>query len=209
MRRIRGCFLSRVEAHPAQSGSVSLLISHTGVATERLLLIGIHAGVLLIAARPIGAYLARVYAGEATLLGRILGPVERVLCRLAGVPPGPAPLPAELEMSWQQYVLSLFAFNGAVVLAALVLRGMLGSLSLNLAGLVLVKRFLSAGSGLVILLALVRGLRRRPARTVGNFWVDLIRGTLYILLPLALLVALLLLGQKGVLLLARLAAWAL
>lgn len=179
-------------------------ISHTGVATERLLLIGIYAGVLLIAARPIGAYLARVYAGEATLLGRILGPVERVLCRLAGVPPGPAPLPAELEMSWQQYVLSLFAFNGAVVIGAFALRGLSGALSLELATPVLVRRFLSAVSGLVILLALARGLRHRFARAVGNFWVDLIRGTLYILLPLALLVALLLFAQKVVLLLARL-----
>lgn len=202
MRRIRRCFLSRVETHPAQSGSVPFLISHTGVATERLLLIGIYASVLLIAARPLGAYLARVYAGEATLLGRILGPVERALCRLAGVPSGPGPLPAELEMSWQQYVLSLFAFNGAVVIGAFVLRRLLGALSLELATPVLVRRFLSAASGLVILLMLVRGLRHRPARTVGNLWVDLIRGTLYILLPLALLVALLLFAQKGALLLA-------
>ena len=181
------------------------LVSHTEVARERLLLIGIYAGVLLVASRPIGLYLSRAYAGGSTLLGKALGPVERALCRLAGVPSGPAPLPTELEMSGQQYVLSLLAFNGAVVLASLALRGLLGSFDLEFTRLSLVQRFLSAVSGLVTLLALGRGLRRRPVRTLGNFWVDLIRGTLYILLPLAMLVTLLLSAQKGVLLLARIA----
>lgn len=58
-----------------------------------------------------------------------------------------------------------------------------------------VQNFLSAATGMAALLALTRGFARRSAHTVGNFWVDLVRGTLYILLPLALVLALLLVSQ--------------
>lgn len=58
-----------------------------------------------------------------------------------------------------------------------------------------VQNFLSAATGIAMLVALVRGLARRSAQTVGNFWVDLTRSTLYILLPLALVLALLLVSQ--------------
>jgi len=57
------------------------------------------------------------------------------------------------------------------------------------------QNFLSAATGIAVVLALVRGLTRRSAATVGNFWVDLVRVTLYVLLPLALALALLLAGQ--------------
>jgi K+-transporting ATPase ATPase A chain len=53
-----------------------------------------------------------------------------------------------------------------------------------------VQNFLSAASGMAVLVALIRGIARRTASTVGNFWVDAVRGTLYILVPLSLLVAL-------------------
>jgi K+-transporting ATPase ATPase A chain len=53
-----------------------------------------------------------------------------------------------------------------------------------------VQNFVSAATGMAVLVALIRGLRRRSAATVGNFWVDLTRTTLYILLPLALALAL-------------------
>ena len=52
-----------------------------------------------------------------------------------------------------------------------------------------VQNFVSAATGMAILVALIRGLRRRSAQTIGNFWVDLTRTTLYILLPLALILA--------------------
>jgi K+-transporting ATPase ATPase A chain len=58
-----------------------------------------------------------------------------------------------------------------------------------------VQNFLSAASGMAVLIALVRGLRARSAATIGNFWVDLTRTTLYILLPLALVLALALVSQ--------------
>ncbi len=58
-----------------------------------------------------------------------------------------------------------------------------------------VQNFVSAASGMATLVALIRGLRARSAATIGNFWVDITRSTLYILLPLALLLALALVSQ--------------
>jgi K+-transporting ATPase ATPase A chain len=58
-----------------------------------------------------------------------------------------------------------------------------------------VQNFLSAATGMAILVALIRGLARRSTQTIGNFWVDLTRGALYILLPLAVLLALALVSQ--------------
>ena len=58
-----------------------------------------------------------------------------------------------------------------------------------------VHNFTSAGVGLAIAIALTRGLARRSARSLGNFWVDLVRGVLYILLPISLLFGLVLVWQ--------------
>jgi K+-transporting ATPase ATPase A chain len=64
----------------------------------------------------------------------------------------------------------------------------------QMAGLA-VQNFLSAASGIVVAIALVRGLARHSAQTIGNVWVDLTRATLYVLLPLAVLLALALASQ--------------
>ena len=58
-----------------------------------------------------------------------------------------------------------------------------------------VQNFVSAAAGMATLVALIRGFARRSAQTIGNFWVDLTRTTLYILLPLSLVVALVLVSQ--------------
>jgi K+-transporting ATPase ATPase A chain len=58
-----------------------------------------------------------------------------------------------------------------------------------------VQNFVSAAAGMAVAIALVRGIARRQQNTIGNFWVDLVRGTVYILLPLALIGALLLCSQ--------------
>lgn len=58
-----------------------------------------------------------------------------------------------------------------------------------------VQNFLSAATGMAVLVALTRALVRRSAQTIGNFWVDLTRTVLYILLPLAVIWALLLVSQ--------------
>jgi potassium-transporting ATPase potassium-binding subunit len=58
-----------------------------------------------------------------------------------------------------------------------------------------VQNFVSAASGIAVLIALIRGLRARASDALGNFWVDLVRSTLHVLLPLSLVVALVLVSQ--------------
>ena len=58
-----------------------------------------------------------------------------------------------------------------------------------------VQNFLSAATGIAVAYALIRGFARRTSAGVGNFWVDLTRSTLYLLLPLSLLVAVIFMGQ--------------
>ena len=58
-----------------------------------------------------------------------------------------------------------------------------------------VQNFVSAASGMAVLVALIRGLTRKSTETIGNFWVDLTRSTLYILLPLSLVLAITLVSQ--------------
>jgi potassium-transporting ATPase potassium-binding subunit len=58
-----------------------------------------------------------------------------------------------------------------------------------------VRNFTSAATGLAIAIALVRGLTRKTAQTIGNYWVDLTRGVLYILLPIAVVFAIVLVWQ--------------
>ncbi len=58
-----------------------------------------------------------------------------------------------------------------------------------------VQNFVSAGAGMAILLAFIRGFTRHKTNQLGNFWVDLTRSTLYILLPLSFIIALVLISQ--------------
>jgi len=64
----------------------------------------------------------------------------------------------------------------------------------QMAGLA-VQNFLSAATGIVVAIALIRGFARHTVNTIGNFWVDLTRSTLYVLLPVAAVLALLLVSQ--------------
>lgn len=58
-----------------------------------------------------------------------------------------------------------------------------------------VQNFVSAACGMAVLVALIRGFVRKQSQTLGNFWVDLIRSTLYILLPLAFIFSVVLISQ--------------
>jgi len=64
----------------------------------------------------------------------------------------------------------------------------------QMAGLA-VQNFLSAATGIVVAIALIRGLARHSAKAIGNFWVDITRSTLYVLLPMAFTLALALVSQ--------------
>ena len=182
--------------------------------------------VLLVLAKPLGAYMARVYEGRRIGLDRALGWLERLIYRMSGISP-------RAEMGWKTYALTMLIFNLAGVLAVYALQRLQGVLPLNPAGLgavspdssfntavsfatntnwqgyggestmsyltqmlaLTVQNFVSAASGMAVAVALIRGFARRSAETIGNFWVDLTRTTLYILLPLSFVFALVLVSQ--------------
>ena len=67
----------------------------------------------------------------------------------------------------------------------------------QMAGLT-VQNFLSAATGIAVVVALIRGFARHTAATIGNFWVDLTRITLYVLAPLAVVVSLVFVSQGAI-----------
>ncbi|MBB3770124.1 K+-transporting ATPase ATPase A chain [Angulomicrobium tetraedrale] len=188
--------------------------------------IAIVLALVVVAAVPLGAYMARVYAGEPTLLSSLLGPVERGLYRLAGVDPS-------REQGALAYTLGMLAFNAAGVVllyAILRLQGLLPYNPLGFAGVspdlafntavsfvsntnwqsyggettmslfsqmagLTVQNFLSAATGIALAVALVRAFARSNAAGVGNFFVDMTRSVLYVLLPLAIVTALIQVGM--------------
>lgn len=122
------------------------------------------------------------------LLGFLL--LYAILRAQAWLPLNPAGLPA---------VPSDLAFNTAVSFMTNTNWQAYGgettlSLFSQMAGLT-VQNFVSAATGIAVLVALIRGFARRSARTVGNFHVDLTRATLHVLLPIALVAALVLVWQ--------------
>ncbi len=62
-------------------------------------------------------------------------------------------------------------------------------------GALAVQNFLSAAVGMAVAIALVRGFARKGSATIGDFWVDLVRGTVYVLLPISFLAAIVFIGQ--------------
>jgi K+-transporting ATPase ATPase A chain len=62
-------------------------------------------------------------------------------------------------------------------------------------GALAVQNFLSAAVGIAVAVALIRGFSRRGSKTIGNFWTDLVRGTLYVLLPIAFVAAIVFMAQ--------------
>lgn len=181
---------------------------------------------LLVMVRPLGGYMERVYAGEATPLSPLLRPVEAVLYRLAGVRPDEA-------QTWYQYTLALLVFHIPGLLLLYLLLRCQAVLPLNPAGQaavppdlalntaisfatntswqsyggestlshltqmagIAVQSFLSAAAGISVAVALTRGFARRGSETIGNFWIDSTRTTLYILLPICVLAGLFLAWQ--------------
>ena len=67
----------------------------------------------------------------------------------------------------------------------------------QMAGLA-VQNFLSAATGIAVAIALIRGFARHTVKSIGNFWVDVTRATLYVLLPLAVVLALVLASQGAI-----------
>ena len=181
--------------------------------------------VLILLAKPVGSYMASVYEGHSVvnrvfapverLFYRLIGTREDLemnwktyaLAMLAfnafgllvvfllqrvqaSLPFNPAAMGAVSPDS---------AFNTAISFASNTnWQGYGGETTMSyltqMAGLT-VQNFVSAATGMAILIALIRGLARRTTQVIGNFWVDLTRTILYILLPLSIIGALLLVSQ--------------
>jgi len=185
-------------------------------------------GLILMLTRPLGAFMARVFAGERTFLTPMLAPVERLLYRLFGVR-------EDQDMAWTTYSFALLAFSVVGGLLTFVLLRLQGFLPLNpqhLGGRQMTAdlafntamsfttntnwqnyvpesvvsyfsnmvalashNWMSAAAGIAVAIAVVRGFARHSASGLGNFWVDVTRATLYVLLPMSLIAALVLVGQ--------------
>ncbi len=184
-------------------------------------------GLLLLLTKPMGLYLVRVLDAKGkTFLDPVLGPVERLIYRCAGVDP-------EREHNWKQYgwALALFSLIGLLFTYALLrlqahlplnpqqLDGLSPDLAFNTAVsfatntnwqsysgestmsyfsqmvALTFHNFVSAAAGIAVAAVFVRGIARHTMETLGNFWVDLVRVTLYLLLPLCFVYALFLVSQ--------------
>ena len=179
--------------------------------------------VLLLAAKPLGHYMAAVYEGRAFRAQRIGGPLERLVYRGAGIDPA-------REMHWIDYAMAMLWFNLLGALAVYALQRLQWWLPLNAQAMANVsadsafntamsfatntnwqgyggestmsyltqmlglgvQNFASAASGMAVLVALIRGFARKQTSSIGNFWFDLVRSTVYVLLPLSLVLALVL-----------------
>ncbi|WP_447873004.1 potassium-transporting ATPase subunit KdpA [Serratia fonticola] len=192
------------------------------MAASAFLLIASFVLVLLVLARPLGSFIARLIEGEPL---PVLRHVEAAVWRCCGNDTA--------EMTWWQYALAILWFNILGLLLLLVLLMAQGSLPLNPQGLpglswdlalntavsfvtntnwqaysgentlsylsqmagLTVQNFLSAATGIAVAFALIRAFARRSSATIGNAWIDILRITLYVLLPLSLLIALFFVSQ--------------
>ena len=186
-------------------------------------LLALFLGLLLVAAWPLGIWLARLSCGNVPLW---MQRIEAPLYRLAGTS-------VDKSMNWSHYALAVLAFNALGVLAVYALQRLQVWLPLNPAGMaavspdssfntaisfvtntnwqgyagestmsyltqmlaLTVQNFLSAATGIAVVFALIRGFVARSTGVIGNFWVDVTRITVWLLVPLSLVIALLLVGQ--------------
>jgi K+-transporting ATPase ATPase A chain len=184
------------------------------------------AAALVLITKPLGLYMANVFAGKRTIFSKLLLPSERLTYRVAGLDP-------TAEQLWTKYAGACLAFSLVNFLVCYLLLRIQGALPFNPqhfgtghspAGAVpmtpdlafniavsfmtgtswqsypgeltlsylsqmmgiAVQSFTSTAAAMAVAIAVIRGLTRENKRTLGNFWVDITRCTLYILLPLAL-----------------------
>ena len=186
-------------------------------------LLALYLGLLLVAAWPLGIWLARLSSGNLPVW---MQRVEAPLYRLAGTS-------ADKSMNWSHYALALLAFNALGVFAVYALQRLQLWLPLNPAAManvspdsafntavsfvtntnwqgyggestmsyltqmlaLAVQNFFSAATGIAVAFALIRGFAARSTGVIGNFWVDMTRITAWLLLPLSLVFAVFLVGQ--------------
>jgi K+-transporting ATPase ATPase A chain len=191
-----------------------------------VLLIFVFIAVLAALTAPMGAYMAKVFAGERTWLHRVLRPLEAAIYKLCGID-------ETAEQHWIGYAGGVLAFSIiSLLLTYLIMRlqqwfplnpqglgNVASALSFNTAVsfttntnwqaytpettmsyltemmALATHNFFSAATGIAVAIAFVRGFSRQSAKSLGNFWVDFTRATVYVLLPLSIAGALLLCSQ--------------
>jgi K+-transporting ATPase A subunit len=110
-------------------------------------------------AKPLGAYMARVYEGKPFGLDRVLGPVERLIYRLSGVR-------SDEEMNWKTYALAMLVFNAALIKPAILMLFILTIIT------GVVYPFLVTGIAQLIFPAQANGsLIHNGDKAVGSAWI--------------------------------------
>jgi K+-transporting ATPase ATPase A chain len=196
-----------------------------------VLQIALFLALIVLCAKPLGSFMAKVFEGQRTFLHPALRWLEVLTYKAAGVR-------EDVEQRWTQYSASLLSFSifGFVILYGLQrLQGFLPfnpqhfgasnvspdlafntaasfvtntnwqaysgestmSYFVQMAGLA-VQNFLSSAAGIAVAVALIRGFARQERRTVGNFWVDVTRATVYVLLPISIVAGLFYVSQGAV-----------
>src|SRR5579871_1744445 len=189
-----------------------------------ILQIALFFAIILICTKPLGAFMAKLFEGQRTLLHPVLRWLEVLTYKVIGVK-------EDVEQRWTQYTAALISFSifGFLLTYAIQrLQGFLpfnpqhfgaGNVSPDLAfntstsfitntnwqaysgestltyfvqmAALTVQNFASAAAGIAVAIALVRGFVRQEKKTIGNFWVDVTRATVYVLLPISIIAALL------------------
>ena len=193
--------------------------------------IAVFFAVLIVATKPLGLFMARVFQGQRTFLHPVVRPLERLVYKLCGIR-------EEVEQRWTHYAGGVLAFSILSFLFVYLLQRLQGYLPFNPRGFkgslispdlayntaisfltntnwqnynpettvsylvqmaaLAVQNFASAAVGMAVAVAMIRGFAREKSASVGNFWVDLTRATLYVLLPISIVAALLLCGQGAI-----------
>ncbi len=182
--------------------------------------------VLLAVTKPLGVYMARVFAGEKTFLDPVLRPIERLLYRATGVD-------EKREMDWKEYTIAMLLFSAVSMLVLYLIERVQQWLPWNpqhfaaveahlafntaasfttntnwqnyggestmsyftqMAGLAY-HNFASAAVGIALAIAVIRGIARKESKTIGNFWVDVTRSMLWVLLVPCLVISLIFVSQ--------------
>ncbi|HEY5381075.1 MAG TPA: potassium-transporting ATPase subunit KdpA [Acidobacteriaceae bacterium] len=188
--------------------------------------IAVFIAAVLLLARPMGLYLARVFERRRTFLDPILTPCEHLLYKLTRVDPAH-------EMRWSEYAVAMLLFSAATMLLTYAIERLQHILPLNpqhlpgvepilalntaisfttntnwqsytpettmsyltqMLGLA-THNFWSAAVGIALAIAFIRGISRRETNLLGNFWVDITRAILWVLLPICLVYSVALVSQ--------------
>ncbi len=183
---------------------------------------------ILVCAKPLGAYMARVFEGQRTFLHPVLRWLEVLTYKVSGIR-------EDVEQRWTHYTAALLSFSVFGFLLTYLLQRLQGVLPFNPQGFgagnvtpdsafntatsfvtntnwqsysgestlsyfvqmaaLAVQNFASAAAGIAIAVAVIRGFARQEKKTIGNFWVDVTRATVYVLLPICLIGGLIFVSQ--------------